>query len=448
MAVTIGSLSARIDGCCIRQDERVIDDSLEGAGAPTGRRRRATEPYVAPDDRLITRPFVVVTLAAFAFFMYIGTLLPLIPLYIEGPLGGGEFGVGLNAAVFAVAAVAARPVLGRMADRYGRRAIMIAGGLIAAAGGFGISQVDTLAALLGFRVLTGLGEAAMFVGAATLIADLSPRDRRAEGASYFSVAVFTGLGVGPVFGEWFLNDVEFERTFIAAACFALVAAAIAVLAPARVVPPERADGAPDQPEPADVVRVGWRRYVHPAAVLPGTVLALGVGGLTSFFLFVPDYSRSVGLSSSGGLFLVYAIVSLMIRIFGATIPERIGPRRAVTAALSCFIIGLVVVGSWEAVPALWIGAVFVGLGAAFNYPSLNALTVNRVSDADRASAISSFTMFFEIGSAFSGLLVGTLAQLTGERVAFYGGAVMCTVGLWVLRFHVVPRERGLRTARV
>lgn len=430
------------DGSVLRHDGAVLDDSRSGAEASAPGRPPDSRVYVAPNDRLITRPFVVVTVAAFAFFMYIGTLLPLIPLYIEGPLGRGEFGVGLNAAVFAIAAVAARPVLGRLANRYGRRSIMIAGGLIAAAGGFGMSQVASLGALLAFRVLTGVGEAAMFVGAATLIADLSPRDRRAEGASYFSVAVFTGIGVGPVFGEWLLDDVEFERTFVTAACFALVATAIACLAPSRVVPPEACLSSTIADVPDDVEQVGWRRYVHPAAVLPGLVLALGVGGLTSFFLFVPDYSRSVGLSSSGGLFLVYAVVSLLIRIFGATIPERVGARRAVTAALSFFVIGLVLVGAWESVTALWIGAVFIGLGAAFNYPSLNALTVNRVSDTDRAAAISSFTMFFEIGTAVSGVFVGAIAELVGERAGFFGGAAMCLVGLWVLRVHVVPRPDG------
>ena len=404
-------------------------------GASVGRRFGGT--YVAPTDRLVTAPFVIVTVSALAFFMYIGTLLPLIPLYIEGPLDGGEFGVGVNAAVFAVAAVAARPVLGRIADRYGRRIIMVGGAIVAGCGGVGMSQVASLLPLLGFRLLTGVGEAAMFVGAATLVADLSPRHRRAEGASYFSVAVFTGLGLGPVLGEWMLDDVRFERTFVAAGCFAFVAAAIAFFAPSRVVSPDSQTGDDVVTDPgAD--RSGWRRYVHPAALLPGTVLALGVGSLTAFFLFVPEYSRSVGMASSGGLFLVYSIVSLVIRLFGATLPERLGPRRAVTIALLFFVAGLSVVGAFPSVPALWLAAVLIGLGAAFNYPSLMALTVNRVSDAERATAISSFTMFFEIGSAVSGLVVGALAQLVGDRFAFFAGAFSALVGVWVLRRHVVP----------
>ena len=35
------------------------------------------------------------------------------------------------------------------------------------------------------------------------------------------MAVFSGLGIGPVFSEWLLDDVNFERTFIAAGSFAI-----------------------------------------------------------------------------------------------------------------------------------------------------------------------------------------------------------------------------------
>ncbi len=409
------------------------DESVGVASLVEPRRRT----YVAPTDRLITAPFLVVTVAGLMFFMYIGTLLPLIPLYIEGPLGGTEFGVGLNVAAFAVAAVVARPFIGSLANRYGRRSVMVSGTLFAAVGGAGMSQVGSLLPLLGFRALTGIGEAAMFVGAATLIADLSPRDRRAEGASYFSVAVFTGLGLGPVFGEWLLDDTQFERTFIAGAIFALGAAAVAFFAPSFVVSPDSQTGKAVESTDAPALR-GLSRYIHPAAVLPGSVLALGVGGLTTFFLFVPEYSRELGLGSSGGLFLVYSLMSLLIRIFGATLPERLGPRRMVTVALLAFAIGLLAVAVFDAVWALWFAAVAIGIGAAFNYPSLNALTVNRVNDSERAVAISSFTMFFEIGSAVSGLAIGALGQVVGKQSAFYGGVVMVLVGLVVLRRFVVP----------
>ena len=410
-----------------------------------------TTPH-APGERpsLLTRPFVVVTATAFLFFVYIGMLIPMVPLFIEGPLGAGEFGIGLTVAVFAIAAISVRPLIGRIADRHGRRRLIMAGAAIAGLSGMLSGQVESLWQLLLLRAFTGVGEAAVFVGAATLIADLSPRDRRAEGASYFSVAVFGGIGIGPLFGEWLLDDTQFERAFFVAGAFAFAAAALASFAPARVpsldivadpaMPGDETQSAGASEDPAGAAATGWRRFIHPAALLPGLVLASGVAAFATFGAFVPEYSRTVGLASSGGLFAVYALVSVVVRIFGATLPERLGPRRAVTIALGNIMIGLLILATVPTVPALWIASLFVGVGVAFNYPSLLALTVNRAPDRDRAFAVSSFTMFFEVGSAAGGLLIGAFAQVVGKQVGFLGGVVSCLLGLWILRTKVVPAD--------
>jgi len=398
----------------------------------------STQVVTEPEQgRLITRPFVLVTSVAMIFFVYVGILIPIVPLYIEGPLGAGEFGIGLTVAVFAVAAIVVRPIVGRIADRFGRRVLMVGGALLAAAGGALSGHTSELWQLLTLRGVMGIGEAAVFVGAATLIADLSPRDRRAESASYFSVAIFGGLGVGPILGEWLLGgDDDFTQAFMYAALFAVAAAVLACFAPSRVE------------SPGDEVDVALgtasadekRPLIHHAAVLPGLVLACTVAAFATFGAFIPDYSREVGMAASGGLFAVYALSSLLIRVFGARMPEQLGPRRAVTIGISNIMISLLILSFVPAVPALWIAAVFMGLGVAFNYPSLMALTVNRASDRDRAMAVSSFTMFFEVGSAVGGLLLGAWAQIVGKQYGFLGGVVFCVVGLWLLRAKVVPPE--------
>ena len=84
----------------------------------------------APAERvsLLTRPFLIVTATALLFFVYIGMLIPIVPLFVEGPLAAGEFGIGLTVAAFApLAAICARPLIGRFADRYGRRVLMVGG---------------------------------------------------------------------------------------------------------------------------------------------------------------------------------------------------------------------------------------------------------------------------------------------------------------------------------
>src|SRR5918994_869243 len=180
------------------------------------RDERGTTASVAP-ARLITPTFLGVMASAFAFFMYVGVLVPIIPTFVENDMRGGELGIGLAIASFAGAAIVVRPMIGRLIERYGRRAVMFGGGLLAAGSGVLYGFVESLPSLLVLRALSGVGEAALFVGAATLVADLSPENRRAEGASYFSVAVYAGIGLGPVIGETVVGGHGLRTAFAIAA---------------------------------------------------------------------------------------------------------------------------------------------------------------------------------------------------------------------------------------
>jgi MFS family permease len=382
-----------------------------------------------PRASLITRPFVAVTLATFAFFTYVGILVPLVPQYVENELGLGELGIGLNIAAFALASILARGFLGHLIDRYGRRALMIGGALIAAGAGVVTGQVEALALLLMLRGITGIGEAALFVAATTLVADLSPNGRRAEAASYFSVAVFGGIGIGPVVSETLLADDRFQLVFLIGGAFAVLAALLSIGVPSRVVSVE----APPRAAPR-------QQWVHPAALGPGLVLGAGVAAFAAYGAFLPDYSREVGLANSGALFAAYSAVVLVLRIAGARLPEQLGARLSVTIALSSVGVGLVVLAVFATTWSLWVSSLIFGLGNAFLYPSLMAATVDRVSEHERARALSSFTMFFEVGTAVGGLALGALAEVTGKRWSFLAGVVPVVFGLWVLRTRVAPAD--------
>jgi hypothetical protein len=197
---------------------------------------------------------------------------------------------------------------------------MVLGSLLAAAATSACVLVHTRWGLLPLRALQGIGEAAVFVGAATSISDLAPPGRGAEAASYFSVAVFGGLGIGPVISESVIGRDRFDAGLLTAAAFAALAAVLATLTPAGI----RHHHHDAEPGP---------RF-HRAAIPSGLVLALGVGGFVTFTAFMPEYSRSVGLSGSKWVFATYAAVCLLIRIVAATVPDRIGHARAVTIALT------------------------------------------------------------------------------------------------------------------
>jgi MFS family permease len=388
-------------------------------------------------ERLLSRPFLAVTGATLVFFVYVGVLVPLVPKYIEDELGGGELGIGLAIASFAGVAIAIRPLIGQLIVRYGRRAVMGGGAALAAVAGVLYGYTDSLPVLLVLRGVTGAGEAALFVAAMTLVADLSPPDRRAEAASYFSVAVFGGIGIGPIIGEAMLGSSGFRGAFVLGGLFAAVAAMLSILVPKRFANHRSQELASPPP-------VGARRWLHPAAAGPGAVLAIGSAAFTAFSAFLPDHSRDLGLSGSGGLFAVYSAVCLVVRVAGARLPERVGARVSVTTAFTMIGVGLALLAAVPEPWALWVAAAAVGFGMAFMYPSLMAFTVNRTPDAERPRAIASFTMFFELGTAAGGLVLGSLANSMGKRAGFTAAVALCVIGAWLLRNIVIPPSRTER----
>ncbi len=376
--------------------------------------------------RMFTKPFVLVTAATLALFVYIGVMVPLLPRLIEEELGGNEIDIGLNLAIFSIAAVLIRPRLGPFAERHGLRLTMIVGALLAAFGTAACTLIDSRWGLLPLRALQGIGEAALFVGAATFISDLAPHGRGAEAASYFSVAVFGGLGIGPVISESVIGRDRFDAGLWVATGFAFLAAALATLTPGGIRHHE--DGGERGPR------------FHRAAIPTGLVLAFGVGGFVTFSAFMPDFSLTVGLDGSKWVFATYAGVCLVIRVVAAKVPDRIGHARAVSIAMTLSAVGLTMLFVWPKPIGVFVSAVIVGIGISFNYPSLMAMTVNAVPERERVRAISTFTMFFEIGTATGALLFGTLADLTSKRAAFLGGAGFCVIGLVVLWKVAVPRS--------
>ncbi|MCZ7536479.1 MAG: MFS transporter [Acidimicrobiia bacterium] len=278
-----------------------------------------------PGGRLITGQFVLVVAAGLAYFLALTMLSPVIPRYVEGPLGGGSVAVGVGVGTFAVGAVLLRPYAGRIGDRIGRRVLVVGGALVVAVMTALFGLVESLAWLAGIRFIAGIGEAAFFVGAATMITDMAPPERRGEAVSYWSVAVYGGLAFGPVLGEAVLGEDRYGHAWAAAALLALLAAGLGMLT--REVERPRAHAGTST------------HLLHRAALGPGLVLFLGLVGLAGYWAFVPLYVDDLGLSGSGGIFMLYGVLVLAVRIFGARLPDTLGSRRAGSAALALGALG-------------------------------------------------------------------------------------------------------------
>lgn len=304
---------------------------------------------VSAPPSLLTRPFRRVVLATHACFLAFGLTLPVLPRFVVDELGGAELAVGTVFAVHALAAVAARPLLGAVGDRHGRRPLVVVGGAVTAVALLGHLLVDTLALLLVLRALAGAGQAAVVVGAATRTLDLAPAERHGEAASYTLIAIQLGFGVGPLLGELLLRVGAYPLVWVASA---LLGGLVTVLG-VRLEP--------DGPARSDA----RGPLLHPRAIVPGVVFAIGSLGFIGFLAFVPLHAGTVGITAVAPAFLVCSGTIVAVRLLAARLPDRIGPRRVAAGALLAVAAGLATIAAGAALSvsfAVAAGAALVALG--------------------------------------------------------------------------------------
>lgn len=378
----------------------------------------------APRTRLFTGAFGILWVATLAYFVADGLTLPTAPRFAAGPLGADSLGVGLAIGSFSVTALLLRPWTGRLSDRYGRRPMMLIGSAALTAALLLHLVSVTLPIFVVARLLMGAAEAFVFVAAFAAAADLSPDDRRGEALSYFSLALYLGIGIGPPIGETILHVAGFNAVWVVAAGVALLSGLLAL-------------GVPDT-RGSDVGDATPFRLFHPRAVLPGLVLMAGAWGMAGWFAFVSLYALHLGLDGAAPYLSVYAAVVIGLRLLGAKAPDRIGARRLSGLAMVVAAVGLTVMGLWTDPTGLLIGTVIYGSGVAFMFPALGLLVVSAVPASERGAALGTFTVFLDLAFGLGPVTIGAVVATRGYGEAFLVGAAVALAGAALLLLATRP----------
>ena len=375
--------------------------------------------------RLITPPFVLVAVATLAYFTADGLLLPAVPLYVEGPLGGGDVAVGITVGAFSLTALLLRPWAGRLGDRRGRRLLMVVGGATVGLSVAGYALAASVPVLTALRLVSGVGEAFFFTGAAAAVADMAPEERRGEAVSFFSLALYVGIGIGPLLGEAAIEGLGFTATWLFGGALGLAAAALALAVPET------------RPEATEAPS---SRLIHPSALLPGTVLLASVMGMSGYFAFLPLHALEVGLGGSRFVFMLYSGIVVVIRSVGARIPDVLGPERTSRISLLSSAVGLAVVALWPAPAGVLVGTSVFAVGSALAFPGLMVLALRGTSPGERGSVLGTFTAFVDLGFGVGPAMLGVVAEAAGYGGAFGAASIVAVAGFALLLARIPARR--------
>jgi predicted MFS family arabinose efflux permease len=385
---------------------------------------------------ILTRPFILVSVASLAYFVSDGVSLAIVARYARGPLEADALGAGLAYGAFSVAALVLRPVAGALADRLGRRPLMVGGSLLFAAVMLAHLAAVSMPILIALRLLLGAAEAFVFVAAFAAEADLAPDERRGEALTFFSLALYVGVAVGPLIGEAALGDGRYGAVWITSAAVAFLAAALAWLAP-ETRPARATDG------PAATGPAGWTRILHPAGILTGVVLMAGVWGMAGYFTLIPPYAvDELGLDGARLYLFTFGGTVILCRLLGARLPDRIGARRLSGTALLITAAGLAVMGVLPTTIGLLVGTLLLAVGVAFTTPALASLTVARAPVGERGAALGTFSAFIDVAFGVGPIAMGGVAVMSTTPTAFLSAAVVAVAGSALLWFALRGGREG------
>ena len=259
-------------------------------------------------------------------------LFPLFPLYVKA-IGGTETTIGLLLGLGAAASVAARPGVGVLLDRVGRRRVLLTANVANAASWVPFLYVDAPGPwLFVWSTLHEVVWGALFAAYFTYAADLVPAARRAEGIAVFGVAGMTANGLAPMLGEAVIARAGFPAYFATAIGFGVVAALLTL----RVV---------DRPPAAPTAEVGIVPGLvalgrHPGLRRVFVATAFLGAAINAAFFFVAPFTRQLGLDRAGPFFAAYAATSIVIRLFGRRALDVMGPHRVSVPGFTVFAVGL------------------------------------------------------------------------------------------------------------
>ena len=407
------------------------------------------------------RPLAVLLFAVFVDRLDFGVLIPILPLLLADPsspyylldgpesLDTGYVLLGLVGASYAVSAFLAGPLLGQLADRYGRKPLLMVAftGSAASYVLFGLGIVwESIPLLFVSRFVDGLTGGNVLV-AQSALADLTEPDDRARVFGYFSAALSLGFVFGPLAGG-LLGDPEVVSWFTPALPF-WIAAGLGVVNVGLLAAlfPETLE----EPDEGDLslglafrrVRDAFEIPTLRSAYLTELLFLAGFTFFTSFFnVLLIDrlgYDQSdIGLfftALGSGFFLVQAFLVEPVRARFGTVPTL---RVALFGIAATIAATAFVQETWQ----LYALVPFFALSNGVIGPNLAALVSRQAPSEEQGRVLGIRSSVQSLGRSGPPFLSGPLAAVGSPATPVLVGAGLAAVAAATFAALVRPGDGG------
>ncbi|HLP90745.1 MAG TPA: MFS transporter [Nostocaceae cyanobacterium] len=365
----------------------------------------------------LRRNLLMLFAAGLLFWSSLASLLPTLPLYIEA-VGANKQEIGIVMGSFAVGMLLFRPQSGILADRQGRKFVLLIGVVVAAIAPLGYLAIKEILPLMILRAFHGISLAAFATGYSSMIADLAPEQRRGEIIGYMTLVNPLGTAIGPALGGYLQADFGNQVLFISCS----VLAGFAVLCILLVINP------PSTPTSNHNRQDNfWQVLISPRVRTPAIVLFLVGLNVGAVHIFISLFIKSVQINLNPGLFFASAAMSsFSVRLFTGRISDKYGRGLLITLSLIAYMVAIACIWQAKSPNAFLIGGLIEGIGGGSIFPTVSAMMADRALAHERGRIFSASLMGFDTGLMIAGPIYGLVAEQVSYR-NMYGVAVSLTV---------------------
>jgi MFS family permease len=365
---------------------------------------------------------VVLAFAVTATGITLNTFItPSLPEIMRG-VGAEPDQAGLVLAATTLPGVVLAPVAGMLADRFGRRAVLVPSLTVFGVAGGLAATSPSLAWLLGWRFLQGAGSAGLINLAVVLIGDHVSGDRRAGMIGRNAAVLTVGLAVFPLLGGLATDVGGWRAAFLVYPVALLTAAAVGL-------------GLPREPS-SDLDLVQQVRNLGPAVRVPGLARALGAAVVSFALIFgvlltvLPVHlEEAFGVSPTlRGLFFGAAALANAALALSAGRLQRFSKRALLTTAAALFAVALAVIAAGASLPVVVAGMVVFGAGEGLMIPNLQDIAAGS-SDTHRGALVALLVSAARAGQTVGPLTASAVFAAVGASATFAVSAGLCLLVL-------------------
>jgi MFS family permease len=354
-------------------------------------------------------------------------------------IGRDDFGLGSSAAVlsfivaFGVAKAATNLAAGALAERIGRRRLLVAGWLLAVPVPLLIALAPSWEWIVAANALLGVNQGLTWSMTVVMKIDLVGPKRRGFALGLNEAAGYGGVAVAAVASGWLASEFAARDVLVVAgsivAVTALLVSALFVRDTAAHVALEQARDHADadvQPPALPVAmrdasyRVPALRSGSQAGLVTNLNDALAWGVVPLFLAAHGASAAQVGLVAG-----IYPAVWGVGQIGAGHWSDRVGRKPLIVAGMLVQAGALALLATSNGtVGVAAVAAVLLGAGTALVYPTLIAAISDSVSPVARAATVGVYRFWRDSGYVVGGLMSGVLADVLG-----YGGTIVVVAGL-------------------